>query len=272
MTIDQEGLLQTFLYQIAVALEREMLRAAAEQAHVLAESERLHKTLLNTISHELRTPLVTITGAASSLIEGDTADHRERRAVLVDDIYSAAQRLNRLVKNLLDMSRLESGMLKPNLQWCDASDLVQVVLRNLAKELADHHVRLEIAPDLPLVYIDFVLMEQVLTNILMNAAQYTPAGTVITLRVAAVEQVFAFVVEDEGPGFPQEEIEHIFEKFYRLHKTKSGGTGLGLSIARGFVEAHRGTITAENRIEHGARFIIRLPMLEAPPVVKEPEP
>jgi two-component system sensor histidine kinase KdpD len=271
MPVDQEGLLQTFLHQIAVALEKEMLRAAAEQTHMLAESERLHKTLLNSISHELRTPLVTITGAASSLIESDTADHPERRGILVGDIYSAAQRLNRLVKNLLDMSRLESGMLKPNLQWCDAGDLVQVVLRNLEKELADHRIRTEIAPDLPLVHIDFVLMEQVLTNILMNSAQYTPAGTEITLRVAAVENVFAFVIEDEGPGFPQEEIEHIFEKFYRLQKTKPGGTGLGLSIAKGFVEAHRGTIIAENRMDRGARFIIRLPMVAAPPAFEEAE-
>ncbi len=269
LTLEQEGLLQTFLHQIAAALEREMLRAAAEQAHVLAASERLYKTLLNSISHELRTPLATITGASTSLLDEHTAKERERRALLVSDIFSAGQRLNRLVKNLLDMTRLESGMLKPNLEWCDANDLVHVVLRQLAAELAHHHMRLELADDLPLVRMDFVLMEQALANILLNAAQHTPTGTAITLRTAVTEKVLTFVVEDEGEGFPPEALEHVFEKFYRLPKAKTGGTGLGLSIARGFVEAHGGAIFAESRLEKGARFILRLPLTEAPRTPEE---
>jgi two-component system sensor histidine kinase KdpD len=263
-TIEEEGLLQTFMHQIAIALEREMLRTAAEQAHTLAESERLHKTLLNSISHELRTPLATITGASSSLLEVKTAENPERRTLLMSDIHAAARRLNRLVKNLLDMTRLESGMLKLNLEWCDAGDLVNVVLRNLKNELASHLVRLEHAPELPLVRMDFVLMEQALANILLNAAQHTPAGTTITLRALAENQEMVFIIEDEGPGFPPEALAHIFEKFYRLPKTKTGGTGLGLSIARGFVEAHGGSIAAENRDSKGARFIIRLPISDAP--------
>jgi two-component system sensor histidine kinase KdpD len=270
-TLEQEGLLQTFLHQIAVALERERLRADAERAQVLAASERLHKTLLNSISHELRTPLATITGASTSLLEMNTAADTERRALLIDDIHDAAQRLNRLVRNLLDMTRLESGMLNLNLEWCDVADLVHVVLRNLKKELAAHAARLELAPDLPLVRLDFVLMEQALANILLNAAQHTPAATTITLRAAAAGKELAFVIEDEGPGFPPEALDHIFEKFYRLPKTQTGGTGLGLSIARGFVEAHGGTISAENRLEKGARFIIRLPITEAPRTPEETE-
>jgi two-component system sensor histidine kinase KdpD len=263
-TIEEEGLLQTFMHQIAIALEREMLRTAAEQAHTLAESKRLHKTLLNSISHELRTPLATITGASSSLLEAKTAENPERRTLLVSDIHGAARRLNRLVKNLLDMTRLESGMLKLNLEWCDAGDLVNVVLRNLKNELASHSARLERAPELPLVRMDFVLMEQALANILLNAAQHAPAGTTITLRALAENQEMVFIIEDEGPGFPPEALAHIFEKFYRLPKTKTGGTGLGLSIARGFVEAHGGSIAAENRDSKGARFIIRLPISDAP--------
>ena len=271
-TVEEEGLLQTFLHQIAIALEREKLRAAADQAQVLAASERLYKTLLNSISHELRTPLATITGASTSLLENKTAENEHRRALLISDIFSAAQRLNRLVKNLLDMTRLESGMLKLNWEWCDANDLVHVVLRQLAIELAGHRVQLQLAADLPLLRMDFVLMEQALTNLLLNAAQHTPAGTSITVRTAAADREVAFVVEDEGPGFPREALEHIFEKFYRLPKTKTGGTGLGLSIARGFVEAHGGTITAENRIAHGARFVMRLPVSAAPLTSAELKP
>lgn len=271
-TLEQEGLLQTFLHQIAVALERERLRVAAEQAHVLAASERLYKTLLNSISHELRTPLAAITGASTSLLENHTAENAERRTLLVSDIYSAGQRLNRLVKNLLDMTRLESGMLKLNLEWCDANDLVNVVMRNIVKELASHKIQLQLASDLPLVRMDFVLMEQVLANILLNAAQHTPAGTTITIRTAAADQQLAFVIEDEGAGFPAEALEHIFDKFYRVPKTQTGGTGLGLSIARGFVEAHGGGISVENRLEKGARFIIRLPIEIAPRTLEETEP
>jgi two-component system sensor histidine kinase KdpD len=271
LTLEQEGLLQTFLHQIAIALEREMLRTTAEQAHVLAESERLHKTLLNSISHELRTPLATITGAASSLMEVKTAENPERRTLLLGEIYSAAQRLNRLVKNLLDMTRLESGMLKLHLEWCDANDLANVVLRNLRNELAQHTVRVELAPDLPLVQMDFVLMEQALANILLNAAQHTPTGTTITLRAVVENQQVVFIIEDEGPGFPPEALPHLFEKFYRLPKMKTGGIGLGLSIARGFVEAHGGAIAAENRNGKGARFLIRLPFSTAPATPKEIE-
>ncbi len=188
LTLEQEGLLQTFLHQIAIAIEREILRSTAEQARLLSESERLHRTLLNSISHELRTPLATITGASSSLIESKTAANASMRSLLSGDIYAAAQRLNRLVKNLLDMTRLESGMLKLNLEWCDAADLISVVIRNLKAEMAFHHTKIETASDLPLVRIDFVLMEQALANLLLNAAQYSPAGTTITLRADANEK------------------------------------------------------------------------------------
>ncbi len=204
-------------------------------------------------------------------MEVKTAENPERRTLLLGEIYSAAQRLNRLVKNLLDMTRLESGMLQLHLEWCDASDLANVVLRNLRNELAQHTVRVELAPDLPLVRMDFVLMEQALANILLNAAQHTPAGTTITLRAVVENQQVVFIIEDEGPGFPPEALAHIFEKFYRLPQTKTGGTGLGLSIARGFVEAHGGAIAAENRNGKGARFLIRMPFSTAPATPKETE-
>lgn len=270
-TIEQENLLQTFLHQIGIALEREFLRAAAEQTRVLTASEHLYKTLLNSISHELRTPLATITGAATSLLENLTAEDPARRSILVRDIFTAGERLNRLVRNLLDMTRLESGLLKLHWEWCDVHDLIHVALRDLAAELASHRVVLQLAENAPLVRMDFVLMEQVLANLLLNAAQHTPKATTITVRTAVVEQRFMIVLEDEGHGFPPAALEHIFEKFYRLPQSRTGGTGLGLSIARGFVEAHGGTIHAENRLEKGARFIIQLPMTEAPRTPEESE-
>jgi two-component system sensor histidine kinase KdpD len=264
LTLEQEALLQTFLHQIALAVEREILRTGAEQARLLAESERLHKTLLNSISHELRTPLATITGAASSMMDAKTAAKESLRSLLVGDIYAAAQRLNRLVKNLLDMTRLESGMLKPNLEWCDIADLHNVVIRNLRTELALHQIKTETAPNLPLVRLDFVLMEQALANLVLNAAQYSPAGTTITLHAEVNEKDMVIKIEDDGPGFPVESLPFIFDKFFRLPKSKTGGVGLGLSIARGFVDAHGGAITAENRDGGGARFVIRLPLAMVP--------
>ena len=270
-TIEQENLLQTFLYQIGIALEREVLRAAAEHTRVLAASEHLYKTLLNSISHELRTPLATITGAATSLQESGVAEDSARRSILVRDIFSAGARLNRLVRNLLDMTRLESGLLKLHMEWCDVHDLIHVTLQHLATELAGHRLALQLAESAPLVRMDFVLMEQVLSNLLLNAAQHTPQATTITIRTAAVAQRFMIVIEDEGEGFPPEALEHIFEKFYRLPQARTGGTGLGLSIARGFVQAHGGSIHAENRLAKGARFIVQLPLTAAPHTAEEPE-
>ncbi len=150
--------------------------------------------------------------------------------LLVGDIYSAAQRLNRLVKNLLDMSRLESGMLKLNLEWCDAGDLVSVVLRNLASELANHTVCVELQPELPLVRMDFVLMEQALANILLNAGQHTPVGTTITLRARVEDQKLAFIVEDEGPGFPPQTLDHILKNSFACPGREPAEPGWGFPL------------------------------------------
>ncbi|RPH92300.1 MAG: two-component sensor histidine kinase, partial [Calditrichaeota bacterium] len=265
---EQEGLIQTLTHQTAIALEREVLRKDAARTQLLAESERLYNTLLNSVSHELRTPLATIAGASSSLMEIKTPEKQFWR-LLVGDIFSAAQQLNRLVKNLLDMSRLESGRLRLNLSWCDAADLVSVVLRRLSSDLSTHQLVVEIQPDLPLVRIDFTLMEQALTNILLNTSQYAPAGTKISIQAQAGGQHLFFVIEDEGPGFPPYALNNIFDKFFRLPGSRSGGTGLGLSITRGFIEAHGGSITAENRDPNGARFTICLPAREKPGAMEE---
>lgn len=267
LSFDQEALLETFINQIALVIERELLDEAAEQSAMLKESERLYTTLLNSISHELRTPIATIKGASSSLLATDA--NEQARLVLTKDIQSAADRLNRLVENLLDMSRLESGRLQLKQEWCDISDLIGVAVKSIDYCSSSHPIRIHIQPDLPLVQADFVLMEQVIVNLLDNACSYTPPRTPITIEAKASGQYLEVAVSDAGKGIPPDSIERIFEKFYRLPGTPTGGTGLGLSISRGLTEAHGGTLTAENLREGGARFTLRLPLNSSPPPVQE---
>ena len=242
---------------------------AEQNARLVAESERLGRTLLNSISHELRTPIAAITSAVSGLSDvGGDADLTLRRA-FTDEIREASQRLNRLVGNLLDMTRLESGHLKPRLEWCDVADLVNVARGQLGRELADHPVTIGLPPGLPLVQMDFVLMEQVLVNLLLNAAQHTPAGTRVQIAAATEGRELVLSVADSGPGVPPSALPHLFDKFYRAPGAPAGGSGLGLSIVKGFVEAHGGRVSAQNRPSGGAEFILRLPLGEPPPTPME---
>ncbi|MFN8374421.1 MAG: sensor histidine kinase KdpD [Anaerolineae bacterium] len=269
LSFDQEVLLATFISQIALAIERELLDEAAEQTTMLRESERLYTTLLNSISHELRTPIATIKGASSSLLDPVAGASETARTELTKDIQSSADRLNRLVENLLDMSRLESGRLQLKQEWCDLSELIGVAVKQLNEGVKTHPLQLHIAPDLPLIRLDFVLMEQVIINLLDNACNYTPDGTGITIAAQKHEKEVEISVSDRGAGIPAELIERIFDKFYRLPGTASGGTGLGLSISRGLVEAHGGRLTAENLPDGGAKLTIRLPLNGSPPPVQE---
>jgi len=259
----------TFIRQIALVLDRQRLREAEQQAHLLAESERLSKTLLNSISHEMRTPITAIASAASSLSEDGGSRNVEFRQLMVGEIQEAAGRLNRLVGNLLNMTRLEAGYVKPKLDWCDVSDLVQVTLKEVEKDLARHKVMVEMAPCLPLVRMDFVLTQQALTNLLLNAATHTPAGTDVQLKVTVENQWLAIAVADTGPGLAQDTLDRIFDKFYRAPSAVAGGTGLGLSIVKGFMEAQGGRAEAANRPGTGAVFSLRLPLSEAPPATPE---
>jgi two-component system sensor histidine kinase KdpD len=269
LSFDQEALLETFTYQIALVIEREMLDEAAEQSAMLRESERLYTTLLNSISHELRTPIATIAGAASSLIDPQTSMNGEARAELTRDIQDAADRLNRLVENLLDMSRLDSGRLKLKLDWCDMGEVIGVAVKRLEKCLAERPLSIQYAPNLPLAQMDFVLMEQVIVNLLDNICNYTPPATPVEIRAEMDEKSLIIAITDSGKGIPPGDLERIFEKFYRVPGTGTGGTGLGLSICRGLVEAHGGTLSVENVPNGGARFLIRLPVSGTPPPVKE---
>ncbi len=269
LSVEQAALLETFANQSALVIERELLDESAEQAAMLRESERLYTTLLNSISHELRTPLATITGAASSLLNSQTGMQETARSALTQDIQAAAERLNRLVENLLDMSRLDAGRLQLKLEWCDVSDMISVAVQRLAKDFVHHPLSIEYQPNLPLVPMDFRLMEQVLVNLLDNACTYTPSGAPIKIAAALDGQFLRITVADAGPGIPPEERERIFDKFYRLPGAATGGTGLGLSICRGLVEAHNGHLTAEQETSGGARFVLRLPAVSTPPSAQE---
>lgn len=269
LSFDQEILLETFISQIAVVIERELLDEAAEQSAVLRESERLYTVLLNSISHELRTPIATIKGASSSLLDPATGVNEGARMELAKDIQSAADRLNRLVENLLDMSRLESGRLQLKREWCDLGDLIGVAVQRVDYCASNHPIQIHPEPQLSLVHVDFVLIEQVIVNLLDNACNYTPPGTPIVIEVQMTNRHIEMTISDSGPGIPQNLLDRIFDKFYRLPGTATGGTGLGLSISRGLVEAHGGTLIAENRPEGGARFRLRLPLNGTPPPVEE---
>jgi two-component system sensor histidine kinase KdpD len=259
LTTDQRALLDAFVRQIALAIDHERLRDAEQHAKLLAESERLSKTLLNSISHEMRTPLAAITSAASSLSETSDATPRHFQKKMADEIQEAAQRLNRLVGNLLNMTRLETGHVRPKLDWCDVEDLVQVTLDEIDNDLSRHRLAVEIAPGLPLVRMDFVLMQQVISNLLLNATAHTPPGTTVHLSAAMEGGALVLSVADNGPGLPTEALPHLFEKFYRAQTAPAGGTGLGLAIVKGFAEAQGGQVRAQNRLEGGAVFTVRLP-------------
>jgi two-component system sensor histidine kinase KdpD len=256
-TQGEEQFWEAFISQISGKFEREYLRNMAKQAFLLNESDKLYKTLFNSISHELRIPVATIMGASDSLLI--TQHSEDIRKELSSEIFKASKRLNRLIENLLNMSRLESGRITPRLDWCDIHDLINNVTESLQDELKPFNLHVVIPDDMPFVMIDFGLMEQVLYNLIYNATQYASASSNLRVKAFYDNGFMTLQVMDRGPGFPSREISLIFNKFYRVEGSKAGGTGLGLSIAKGFTEAHNGTITVENRINGGAKFTIRIP-------------
>jgi len=266
----QQGLLDEFARQIALAIDRQRQRDAERRAKIVEQSERLSKALINSISHEIRTPLAVISSAASTLNAARDPSLTRVPWAMVDEIQEATNRLNRLVSNLLNMTRLESGHVKPNLDWCDVADLIHVTLKEIERDLAHHRVTPEISRETPLVRIDFVLMQQVLTNLLLNAVVHTPPHTSVQVRASAQDAILTISVLDDGPGFPGNVLPFIFDKFYRAPSAPTGGTGLGLAIVKGFVEAQGGRIEAANRPEGGAAFRIRLPTSKSPLVCGEP--
>jgi two-component system sensor histidine kinase KdpD len=257
--------LETFANQTAVAVERARLADEAQAAHVRIETERLRSSLLSSVSHDLRTPLATITGSASTMLDhGPGLPPSTQRELLVS-IRDEAERLNRLVQNLLQMTRLEAGALQVRRQWHPLEELVGAALTRLGARLGGRQIVTRVPPDLPLVPVDDVLIEQVLINLLDNALRYTPAGSPITILATATDQAVTVEVADRGPGLPRGEEQRIFEKFYRGEGDGARGTGLGLAIARGIVTAHGGRIWAQNLPEGGVAFLFTVPITEKPP-------
>ena len=257
-TQGEEQFWEAFLSQISGKYEREYLRNAARKAYILNESDKLYKTLFNSISHELRIPVATIMGYSDLLLSQPYPEVSKQN--LYAEINTASIRLNRLIENLLNMSRLESGRIKPHPDWCDINDLANKVTDNLKQELSHFRFTVVIPANLPLVEIDFGLMEQVLHNLVLNATQYAPHGTNIRLKFFYDHGSLTIQVMDRGKGFPVSELPSVFDKFYRGSDASAGGTGLGLSIVKGFVEAQGGTVTAENRQNGGAIFTIKIPV------------
>jgi two-component system, OmpR family, sensor histidine kinase KdpD len=254
---DEEVFWDTFRTQIANALEREFLDELARKAQILDESDKLYKTLFNSISHELRIPVATIMGASDTLLSVDY--DKKTFTPLIKEIFMATERLNRLIENLLNMSRLESGRITSKKDWLDVNDLLNKVTGSLAGELENFNLETVIQEDIPLVRLDFGLMEQVLHNLVINSIQYSPHHTTIRIKMYYEKPSFVLQVMDRGPGFPKNEIPYVFNKFYRVSGTRTGGTGLGLSIVKGFVEAQNGTVEIENRKNGGARVTVRIP-------------
>jgi two-component system sensor histidine kinase KdpD len=264
---EQRQLAEALASLAAVAIESALLDEQAREAQVLRESERLQTVLLNSISHDLRTPLATISGSLDSLQEAEQDNgeevflDRDARLDLIQTAREETNRLNRLVGNLLDMTRLESGELKLTKEETDIRDLVRTALSHMGEWLSDHPVKLEIPDQVPAVYLDYVLMEQVLINIVDNAAKYSAAGTPIEVSVRPQTAGVEIDVADRGVGIPEGDLERVFDKFYRIERAgQPHGTGLGLSICKGIVEAHGGRIWAENRPGGGTILKLSLPL------------
>jgi two-component system sensor histidine kinase KdpD len=259
---DQRDLLDAFARQAALMLERQQLQAAEVESRQLAESERLGRALLNSISHEIRTPLAVITAAAAGL--RSTPGLADTASTLAGEIHEATDRLNRLVRNLLNMARMEAGHVAPQWEWVDPVDVARTALRNCEPVMRNHAVEWKVANGLPLIRVDPVLIGQVLENLLVNAAVHASGGGPITLSGWVRDGQVALDVSDRGPGIPASDLERIFDKFWRARNAPAGGTGLGLSIARGFAEACGGRLTASARPGGGTTFSLQLPVQVAP--------
>ena len=256
------------------------IEKVAREKEEKENSIKLYNTLFNSLSHEFQTPIATIIGATDTLKENEAKLSGENKTELVEEISIASLRLSEQVENLLNISRIESGYIKLKKDWCDVNELIYSAVNKLQNKAGKHQMEVRIAENFPLVELDFGIMEQVLHNLLNNALQYTPENAIISITAECTKtivghfdedltqgelhrdstvQKLTITVSDNGKGFPENEIEKVFDKFYRLQNSKAGGTGLGLSIVKGFVEAHNGTVKLRNLPAGGAEFTIEIP-------------
>lgn len=263
LTPEQQRLFAALADQAALAIERIQLVDDLDRAKLLAEADRLRSALLTSVSHDLRTPLAGIVGAAGTLRDYSDGLSAEDRDGLLETVQDEAERLSRFIANLLDMTRIESGLTEPNVALVDLDEVIGSTLRRARTILSGHKLEPSVAHDLPMLSLDPVLMEQTVFNLLENAAKYAPEGSTIQLRAARAGGMVSLQVVDEGPGFPEKDTGRLFDMFYRVAKVDKvrAGTGLGLAICKGFVEAMGGTITAQNRPgRSGAIFTVLLPV------------
>ena len=261
-TEDLLMLLMYFIIAMVNAVLTFKIRQIEKETHKKEEKEKtvlLYNTLLNSLSHELKTPISTIIGATDNLLTESNKLSEQNKNELLTEISKASIRLDRQVENLLNMSRLESGFIKPKKDWCDINELIHDVVNRLKENYDNHPINVQIKENLPLFKLDYGLVEQVLNNLILNAILYIPKYCIVTILAFCKDEKLILIIEDNGNGFPDDEIDKVFDKFYRLKKSNTGGTGLGLSIVKGFVEVHNGTIKLENISEGGARFTIEIP-------------
>ena len=259
----QTAFFWTFVDQATAVIERARLRRESLQIELLQRTDALRAALLSSVSHDLRTPLSSIKAAASSLLQEEVQWDDEARRSFALSIESEADRLNRLVANLLDMSRIESGALKPEKEWYPIDELIHDVLGRMQPVLEGRTIHTDLPDDLPPVKLDYLQIDQVLTNLIENALRYTPAGSPIEIGVQAIGDRMIISIADHGPGIPAADRERVFDKFYRVMETQTArtiGSGLGLAVSRGLVEAHGGRIWVENRKGGGAIFRFTLPL------------
>ena len=264
VTPEQRHLMDVWAGLAAIAIERVKLQEKAQEATLLLESDRLRTALFNSISHELRTPLATILGSAATLVEAEELYSAKERRELLENIEDGATRMDRVVANLLDTARLESGMMQLKTDWCDIQDVIGAALSRVEEQIKGRPLDVWVPEGLPLLRGDCVLLEQVVINLLDNATKYSPAGSPIEIRVVSGDFGIKVTIADRGLGIAEADLPHVFDKFYRAHQRMKSipGTGLGLSICKGIVEAHGGSIRAENR--EGVGSISGLPYRRPP--------
>jgi len=263
LTPEQRQTTEAFADQAALAIERASLADRAQQADLLKAADKLQTALLNSISHDLRTPLVSITGALSALEQENGDLDSAARHSLIQTAHEEAERLNRLVGNLLDMTRLEAGAMKVKREPCDAEDLIGSAISQMEERLAGRDVLVNVAENTPMIPVDFVLIVHALNNLLDNAVKYSPPDSALEVEARPEGREVWISVLDRGIGIPKDDLDKVFDKFYRVQRPEHvSGTGLGLAICRGIVEAHGGRIWAEQREGKGTRITIGLPIAE----------
>jgi two-component system sensor histidine kinase KdpD len=258
---DRLLLLMYFVIAMINAVLTNKIRAMEKEVKEKNEKEKsvkFYTTLFNSLSHELRTPITTIIGSVDNLQANSPRLSEKNKSDLLSEISVASIRLNQQVENLLNMSRLEAGVLTIKRDWSDINDLIYKTLQRLESNLQNYKVTVDVPENLPLFKLDFGLMEQVLYNLIINVTQHTPGDTLITIQAECIKDKLVMTVADNGFGFAEEEIDKVFDKFYRVRGAHPGGTGLGLSIVKGFVEAHGGSVKLENLPTRGSKFLIEI--------------